>query len=106
MVDLANSAVTATSGPLGRPGYSMRSLAVSESPRRTAAVSGSGTTVFVAPSEGGNASTPVAKPVTGTDILRPSYDMFGDLWLIDRTPDGARVLVVRGTRSDGCACPG
>ena len=45
--------------------------------------------MFVAPADGGNASTPVARPVVGgTDILRPSYDMFGDLWLIDRTADG------------------
>ena len=92
-----SGAGTATSGPLGRPGYSMRSLAVSESPRKTAAVSGDGTTVFVAPAEGGDASTPVTRPVVGgTDILRPSYDMFGDLWLIDRTSDGARVIVVSG----------
>ena len=32
--------------------------------------------------------------VAGTDVLRPRYDMFGDLWLVDRTPNGARVLVV------------
>jgi len=107
VVDLGNSAITATSGPLGRPGYSMRSIAVSESPRRTAAVSGNGTTVFVAPSEGGNASTPVARPVTGgTDILRPSYDMFGDLWLVDRTRDGARVLVVHGNQVRRLRVPG
>ena len=40
--------------PARRPGYSMRSLAVSESPRTIAAVSGNGTTVFVAPAEGGD----------------------------------------------------
>jgi hypothetical protein len=85
----------------------MRTLAVSESPRRLAAVSGNGSTVFVAPAEGGNASTPVARPVVGgTDILRPSYDMFGDLWLIDRTADGARVLVVRGNQVRRLRVPG
>ncbi|WP_155918243.1 LpqB family beta-propeller domain-containing protein [Marmoricola sp. URHB0036] len=107
VVDLASPTGTATTGPLGRPGYSMRSLAVSESPRRLAAVSGNGSTVFVAPAEGGNASTPVARPVVGgTDILRPSYDMFGDLWLIDRTPGGARVLVVRGDQVRRLRVPG
>jgi hypothetical protein len=85
----------------------MRSIAVSESPRRIAAVSGNGTTVFVAPAEGGDASTPVARPVVGgTDILRPSYDMFGDLWLIDRTSNGARVLVVRGDQVRRIRIPG
>jgi hypothetical protein len=107
VVDLSTSAGTPTSGPLGRPGYSMRSIAVSESPRRMAAVSGNGTTVFVAPAEGGNAATPVARPVVGgTNILRPSYDMFGDLWLIDRTRTGARVLVVRGSQVRRLQVPG
>jgi len=87
------STSAATTGPLGRPGYSMRSFAVSESPDKVAAVSGDGTTVFVAPAEGGGQ---VLRPVVdGTDVLRPSYDMFGDLWLLDRTADGAQVLVVR-----------
>ena len=107
VVDLKDSEGTATTGPFGRPGYSMRSIAVSESPRRIAAVSGNGTTVFVAPAEGGDASTPVARPVIGgTDILRPSYDMFGDLWLIDRTSSGARVLVVRGEQVRRIRIPG
>jgi hypothetical protein len=93
VVELGSTAGVVTGGPLGRVGYSMRSFAVSESPQRVAAVSGDGTTVFVAPADGGGR---VERPaVAGTDILRPSYDMFGDLWLVDRTPDGARVLVVR-----------
>jgi hypothetical protein len=107
VVNLNSSTGTPTTGPLGRPGYSMRSFAVSESPRRVAAVSGNGTTVFVAPAEGGNSATSVSRPVLGgTDILRPSYDMFGDLWLIDRTPEGARVLVVRGTQVRRLRVPG
>jgi hypothetical protein len=107
IVDVGSSSGSATTGPLGRPGYSMRSIAVSESPRRIAAVSGNGSTVFVAPAEGGNASTPVARPVVGgTNILRPSYDMFGDLWLVDRTRQGARVLVVRGNQVRRLNVPG
>ena len=86
VVDLDSIAGSHRGSPLGRPGYSMRSLAVSESPRSVAAVSGDGTTVFVAPADGGARSARVTRPVIGgTDILRPSYDMFGDLWLVDRT---------------------
>ena len=83
-------------GPLGKAGYSLRSFAVSESARRVAAVSGDGTTVFVAPTDQGSTAAGVSRPVVGaTDLLRPSYDMFGDLWLVDRTRKGARVLIVR-----------
>jgi hypothetical protein len=105
VVDLASTAAGTVDGPLGRPGYSMRSLAVSESPRRIAAVSGNGTTVFVAATDGG--SGPASRPVlAGTDVLRPSYDMFGDLWLLDRTSRGARVLVVSGDEVRQLRVPG
>jgi hypothetical protein len=104
VVDLdATTTGGVTTGPLGRGGYAMRSFAVSESPRQVAAVSGNGATVFVAPASG---SGPVTRVVSGTDVLRPSYDMFGDLWLIDRTDDGAQVLVVRGNQVRRLEVPG
>ncbi len=110
VVDVASTAgtsATTVDGTLGRPGYSMRSLAVSEAPRRIAAVSGNGTTVFVSPAEGGSVSTTVSRPVVGaTDVLRPSYDMFGDLWLVDRTAKGARVLLVSGGEVRRMQIPG
>jgi hypothetical protein len=106
VVDLRATSGSSASGPLSRPGYSMRSIAVSESPRKVAAISGDGTTLFVAPAEGGDASTPVARPVRGTNLLRPSYDMFGDLWLVDRTSRGARVLVVSGNEVRTIPVPG
>jgi hypothetical protein len=108
VVDLlsnAPSSATTVEGPLGRPGYSMRSLAASASPSRIAAVSGNGTTVFVAGT--GSTSLPVTRPVVkGTDVLRPSYDMFGDLWLLDRTRKGARVVVVSGNQVRRLNVPG
>lgn len=106
VVDLGAASAGGVPGTLGRPGYSLRSLAVSEAPRRVAAVSGNGSSVFVAPAEGGSFSV-VSRPVTGgTDLLRPSYDMFGDLWLLDRTPRGARVRVVRGNDVRTLRVPG
>ena len=72
-----------------------------------AAVSGNGKSVFVSPAEGGADVTSVSRPVVGaTDVLRPSYDMFGDLWLIDRTARGARVLVVSGGEVRRLRVPG
>ncbi|MCW2762597.1 MAG: hypothetical protein JWR85_2798 [Marmoricola sp.] len=106
IVDLSASGAN-VDGSLGRPGYSMRSFAVSESPHQVAAVSGNGTTVFVSPADGGSPSTTVSRPIVGgTDVLRPSYDMFGDLWLIDRTPRGARVFVVSGDQVRRLKVPG
>ncbi len=107
VVNLESSADSSVGSPLGRPGYSMRSLAVSESPRSIAAVSGDGTSVFVAPADGGSGPSRVTRPlVDGTDVLRPSYDMFGDLWLLDRTSRGARVLVVTGGQVREIRVPG
>ena len=100
MVDLRNATAAGANGPLSRPGYSMRSLAVSESPQRVAAVSGDGTSLFLAPVEG-VASTAVQRPVRGTSLLRPSYDMFGDLWVIDRT--AARGPGARRSAATTCA---
>jgi len=100
VVDVSSAEPEPVDSPLGKPGYSMRSFAVSESPHRVAAVAGNGRTVFVASADG--ESSRVSRPVvSGTDVLRPRYDMFGDLWLVDRTPNGARVLVVdaEGTRT-------
>lgn len=106
VVDLSAASASPIPGTLGRPGYSVRSLAVSEAPRRVAAVSGSGTSVFVVPADGGTSSV-VSRPVTGgADLLRPSYDMFGDLWLLDRTSRGARVRVVRGNDVRTLRVPG
>ncbi len=107
VVDLTEKDPTVVEGALGRPGYSVRSLAVSESPRRIAAVSGNGSTVFVAGAGGPGSGAPVATPLTrATDVLRPSFDMFGDLWLIDRTARGARVYVVRDDKVRRINVPG
>lgn len=107
-------------GPLGRGGYALRSLAVGSVPRtdqadgqreggatRTvAAVSQDGRAVFVAPAEDGAPGRVRQVVVDGTDVLRPSYDVFGDLWLVDRTSRGARVLVVSGGRVREVRVPG
>jgi hypothetical protein len=104
VVDLGADPVT-VGGPLGKAGYAMRSIAVSESPRRIAAVSSSGRSVFVAPTEGSQAK-PDRVVSDATALLRPQFDMFGALWLVDRTPAGARVMVVRGRHVRTLLVPG
>lgn len=99
VVDLGTSSTFPVPGPLGRPGYALRSLAVSDAPHQVAAVSRDGTTAYEAPAD---VSEPKARVrrifASGTDLLRPAYDMFGDLWLLDRTSRGARLYVARGGR--------
>ncbi len=95
VVDLSGRADTVP-GALGRSGYALRSLAVGEAPRRVTGVSQDGTTVFSASADEGSTSPATRVLSRGTDVLRPAYDLFGDLWLVDRTTSGARVLVVSG----------
>ena len=79
LVDLGSDP-TAIGGPLGKPGYALRSFAVSETPRRIAGVSVSGHAVYVAPTTGTTArSRPLRLLDNGTNVLRPQYDLFGDL---------------------------
>ncbi len=107
VVDLETPEPVDVGGPLGQPGYALRSFAVREGSDQIAGVSGNGTTVYVADSEQGTTSTRVTRPLTGgTDVLRPSYDMFGDLWLLDRTPRGAKVYVVRNGQRRQVRVPG
>lgn len=96
---------TATSGPLGRAGYSMRSLGVGGTPRQAAAVSQDGTSVFLAP-VGGAAGDAATVAFEGRNVLRPSFDMFGDVWIVDRTRRGAKVWVLRNGRTQQLRVPG
>lgn len=96
-------------GPFGKPGFALRSVALDDDRDTVAAVGVNGRRAFVART-GGDDGTVRAVLEQGTDLLRPSYDMFGTLWLVDRTPQGARVHVVeataRGTRTREVDFPG
>jgi hypothetical protein len=43
---------------------------------------------------------------TGTDVLDPTWDLYGQLWLLDRTADGARLVDVRKGAAHGVPAPG
>ena len=76
-------------GALGRPGYALRSLAVSELAERVIAGVSSERQDRLRRADDDGRDRHAGSP-RGTDVLRPSYDMFGDLWLVDRTARGAR----------------
>jgi hypothetical protein len=42
----------------------------------------------------------------GTDVLRPSWDFFGQVWVVDRTRRGAEVAVVREGELTPVGAPG
>ncbi|HEX2894142.1 MAG TPA: LpqB family beta-propeller domain-containing protein [Marmoricola sp.] len=93
------------SGPFGQPGYALRSLAWDAREHVVAAVAGSGRRAYVAPERGG--SSRVQTVLDGaTDLLRPAYDRFGGLWLVDRARGGAVVHVVRNGRDRVIQVPG
>lgn len=84
-------------GPFGGAGFALRSLAWDARGHLIAAVSGNGRRVFVGPDRGGRSAGRVRTVLDGgTDVLRPSYDRFGGLWLVDNTRRGAVIHHIDG----------
>jgi hypothetical protein len=70
-----------------------------------------GTKVVVAPRERPSQAEPSrAKAHTvyahGTDVLKPAWDIQGQLWLVDRTASGAALSVVHSTSARSVDAPG
>lgn len=98
---------TAVGGPLGKSGFAMRSIARSVSRSQFAAVSGNGRQVFLAPGSGAADGARVRTVIDGaTNLLRPVFDRFGGLWVVDAAPSGAVVHVVTGGNDRVVRIPG
>jgi hypothetical protein len=110
VVALGSQTEERVSGPLGTLALRLRSLAVDLLGQRIAAVTADGRQVLEADRDGkpGQAATPadVSTVYAGTDVLRPSYDRYGQLWVVDRTASGARLSVVRSGRATPLEVPG
>lgn len=87
------------SGPLGARALGVRTIAVDLPGDNIAAVTQDGRSVLVGPryssADGATGPQDVTTVYQGSDVLRPSYDVYGQLWLADRTADGAELVVVR-----------
>jgi hypothetical protein len=98
------------SGPFGVLRLGVRSIAVDLLAQRVAGVSADGHEVLEADRDGvpGRPPTPddVRTLYRGADLLRPSYDLYGQLWLVDRTTAGAQLSVVRSGRARPVTAPG
>lgn len=103
-------------GRFGAQGYPLRDIAVDIAGERMAGVTQDGTTVVVSPrgQERGapvEESPPAPDPTRvvydrGVDLLKPAWDVFGDVWLVDRRPDGASVSLVRDGVTRRVPAPG
>lgn len=91
----AADALQPTDGPFGSAEAGIRSFAVDVSATTVAAVSESGATVLRGPLRDDEETT-VPLVSGATDLLPPAWDVSGRLWLVDRTPSGARVSTVVG----------
>ncbi|MEP6814143.1 MAG: LpqB family beta-propeller domain-containing protein [Marmoricola sp.] len=100
VVAIRNGAEEVVPGPFGRRGYSLRSIGVRLDGRAIAAVATDGGTVFEASPGAGTGDqgfNRVRRVYAGHNVLRPAYDLFGGLWLVDRTgPHSHIVYIARG----------
>lgn len=81
-----------------------RSLAISTDGRRFAVVERRTSRVLLL--ERTEAEVPGTVVYDGVDVLRPSWDLTGRLWLVDRTGEGGRVLVASEGRLSVLDAPG
>ena len=93
-------------GRFGAQEYELRDIGVDLAGERVAGVTKDGVTVVLAPRGRAGQGPPGPEQTQvvysrGVDVLRPAWDVFGDVWLVDRRSDGASVSVVR----DGVATP-
>lgn len=94
-------------GPLGAEGFALRSVAMDANRHQVAGVSANGRRVYQASDRGSRAAVNVRSVLEGaTGVLRPVYDRFGGLWLVDATRNGAVVHLVVGNHSREVQIPG
>ncbi|MCY7395835.1 MAG: LpqB family beta-propeller domain-containing protein [Nocardioides sp.] len=92
------------SGPFGTTMLGVRSIAPDLVATTAAGISGDGTAVLLGPVRNDG---PVTQVVSGaTDLLVPTWDFSGRLWLVDRTAEGARILSRQGEVSREVVVPG
>jgi hypothetical protein len=82
-------------GPLGALPFGLRSIGVDLPAQHVAGVSAGGTQVLESTMNGTPGAQPRIVYAGGTDVLRPVYDLYGQVWVLDRTSAGARLSVVR-----------
>lgn len=100
--------VLATDGALGRRDQGLRDVSVSLDGESAVGVTREGSTLLLAAVDGVSGRPARARAVLtrASDLLHPAWDLAGRLWLVDRTPRGARVMVRQGGRLHPVRVPG
>ncbi len=98
-------------GRFGAQDSGLRDIAVDLEAENVAGVTQDGRTVLLAPRgrTRGDAPGPEETDVAysrGTDLLRPAWDVFDELWLVDRTSKGAAVSIVKDGVTTRLDAPG
>lgn len=97
-------------GPFGVLRLGLRTIAVDMLGQRVAGVTADGHSVLEANRDGVPGRRPTRRDVrtvfSGSDVLRPAYDLYGQLWVVDRTDSGARLFVVRRGAARPVTAPG
>ena len=110
VVTLTGNQETRVGGPFGALTVGLRSIAVDLPAQHVAGVSTDGTRVLETDKEQSSGPVSPADVHTvysgGTNVLRPAYDLYGQMWVLDRTGSGARLSVVRAGSPAPVEAPG
>jgi hypothetical protein len=111
VVTLSDDRESRVSGPFGTLSLGLRSIGVDLPAQHVAGVSADGTRILEADKDR-TASKPAAPSDVrtvypdGTDLLRPVYDLYGQMWVVDRTRRGALVSVAHAGAPSTVRAPG
>ena len=93
-------------GPLGAQPLGLRSIGVDLPAQHVAGVTADGSQVLEAAVTAPARTAPRTVYAGGADVLRPAYDLYGQVWVLDRTAAGARLSVVRAGSAREVPVPG
>jgi hypothetical protein len=111
VVTLTGDRESRVSGPLGTLALGLRSIAVDLPAQHVAGVSADGTRILESDKDSTSGKPAVPSDVRtvyprGQNLLRPAYDLYGQLFVMDRTSAGARLSVVRAGAARAVDAPG
>ena len=111
VVTLVDGEPRRISGLFGTEPLGLRTIAVDLPAGQVAGVTSGGTSVLVAPRSRKPGTVPTRADAdtifsAGTDLLQPAWDLYGQVWLVDNTADGAVLSVVRPGAVTAFEAPG